>query len=286
VIAVGVAIAMAICASPLTTTTGGDLGVTTLEKATGGKAKAKGKTTTNRSAGAHLRIATRRGPIHVFRPAGYDRRTAGMVVYVHGLYTHVDQAWRDHQLREQFAASRRNALFIAPEAPATVGARPSWASLRRLITTTLERAHLKEPPGPVVVVGHSGAYRTIVPWLDDGRLQHLILLDALYGNEAEFGAWLEGAPTHQMTLVVRGTAKRADPFVHAFPDAVTLPEIPASLDDLSPDERDAKLLCLRSQYGHFEIVTEGKVLPVLLGRAALPALRRPPARQGGRTPPP
>ena len=66
--------------------------------------------------GTHYRVQTEHGPVHLFRPAGYDRRTAGVVVYVHGLYTSVDQAWKDHRLATQFAASGANALFIVPEA--------------------------------------------------------------------------------------------------------------------------------------------------------------------------
>ena len=67
--------------------------------------------------GEHVRIATKRGPVHVWRPAGYDPLTAGIVLYVHGYYTTSDKAWAEHRLAEQFAASGRNALFIVPRAP-------------------------------------------------------------------------------------------------------------------------------------------------------------------------
>jgi hypothetical protein len=226
--------------------------------------------------GTHLRIDTLNGPVHLFRPGGYDRRTAGIVVYVHGYYTHVDEAWREHKLAEQFAASRRNALFIAPEAPATPEEEPSWSSLHRLVASALRLAHLPAPPGPLVVVGHSAAYRTVVPWLDDRRLHHLILVDALYGNEPEFRAWLIRDRVNRLTLVVKGTAKWADPFVRDLPYAVTLPKIPSALDGFSRSERAAKLLCLRSQFGHFELITEGKALPVLLERGGLRTCARKP----------
>ena len=74
--------------------------------------------------GTHYRVQTEHGPVHLFRPAGYERRTAGIVVYVHGLYTRVDQAWREHQLAAQFAASGANALFIAPKRPRPRTSRP------------------------------------------------------------------------------------------------------------------------------------------------------------------
>src|SRR5204863_9327666 len=67
-----------------------------------------GVTTESEAGGTHIRIETSSGPVHVFRPAGFDRKTAGVVVYVHGYYTHIDDAWREHKLADQFAASRRN----------------------------------------------------------------------------------------------------------------------------------------------------------------------------------
>lgn len=225
--------------------------------------------------GSHMRLETNHGPVHLFRPPGFDRKTAGVVVYVHGYYTHVDEAWYEHKLAEQFVASRRNALFIAPEAPAAPEEKPSWTSLRRLLTVVFRMARVKEPAGPLVVMGHSGAYRTLVPWLDEPALHHLILIDALYGNEPDFLDWLARERINRMTLVVKGTAKWADPFVRSLPYAVTLPRIPRAITDLSHAARAAKLLCLRSQYGHFELITEGRVMPVLLGRCGLKTCRRP-----------
>lgn len=223
--------------------------------------------------GVHQRLGTRNGPIHLFRPARYDRRTAGIVIYLHGYYVHADAAWREHRLGEQFAASRRNALFIVPEAPASGDEASYWTNVRRLLTTVMRRARLQRPGGPLVVVGHSGAYRSIVPFLVEPTLRHVILLDALYGNEGDFREWLGRSPQNQMTLVVKGTAKWADPFVRGIPEAVSVPRIPDAIEDLTDEQRAAKLLHLASQYGHFELVTEGKVLPLLLRRTPLPAIR-------------
>ena len=57
------------------------------------------------------------GAIHVWVPPGYDRATAGTVVYVHGYHTDSDGAWKDHDLARQFKASGQNAIFIVPDAP-------------------------------------------------------------------------------------------------------------------------------------------------------------------------
>jgi hypothetical protein len=208
--------------------------------------------------GTHYRVQTDHGPVHLFRPAGYDRRTAGVVVYVHGLYTRIDQAWSEQHLATQFAASGANALFIAPEAPEAADEPPAWTDLESLIATALARARLRRPPGPVVAVGHSGAYRTLVEWLGDPALRTLILIDALYGKEDEFRAWLDADPAHKMTLIVKGTARWADPFVRGYRRAITLPRIPDSFDELSRAERT------------------GKTLPVVLRRTALGRVPLPP----------
>ena len=148
------------------------------------------------------------------------------MVYVHGLFTRVDQAWHDHHLATQFAASGANALFIVPEAPEAADEPPAWTDLESLISTALSRAHLRRPPGPLVAVGHSGAYRTLAEWLGDPELHTLILIDALYGKEDEFRAWLDADPDSQDDAGREGTARRAYLFVREYRRAITLPRIP------------------------------------------------------------
>ncbi len=230
--------------------------------------------------GTHFRVETPRGPVHVFRPPGYHRATAGVVIYVHGYYVNVDQAWHEHGLGEQFAASRRNALFIVPEAPQSGTENSPWTRLSTLVARACRGARLQVPPGPWVVVGHSAAYRTIVRWLKEPEIRHVVLVDALYGNEASFRRWLDGTRAHKMTMIVKGTTKWAEPFAASLPYTVRAPRVPAELGELSPAARSAKLLYLSSQIGHFELITERKVLPVILGRTGLPAVRKttPPAR--------
>jgi hypothetical protein len=232
-------------------------------------ARASTPATDDEAGGLHTRVDTPHGPIHLFRPAGYERRSAGLVIYVHGLYTRVDQAWREHHLAAQFAASGANALFIACEAPESAVEEPAWDDVDAMIDTALKKARLRRPGGALVAVGHSGAYRTLAAWLRAPALHQLILIDAMYGNEEDFRAWLQADRANRMTLVVKGTARRADPFVRSFPRALTLPRIPDSFDQLTRAERTARLLYLRSQYGHMELITEGRALPVLLRRTSL-----------------
>ncbi|HKA89741.1 MAG TPA: hypothetical protein VKE22_18895 [Haliangiales bacterium] len=222
--------------------------------------------------GDHWRIDTDRGPVHVYCPDGYDASLAGTVVYIHGYWSDVDEAWREHKLAEQFVAANKQALFIVPEAPMSLDDDVRWASLGDLLRAVHGATGLARPDGPVVVVGHSGAYRTIVPWLDYEPLENVILLDAFYGNEEEYVRWLndaKGHAWHRLTIVADDTVRFAEPFVKRFKDAVTLTILPATWEEAPPEAKKAKLLYVRSQVRHMPLVTDGKALPFLLGRAPL-----------------
>ncbi|MBI5509913.1 MAG: hypothetical protein HY903_14250 [Deltaproteobacteria bacterium] len=235
------------------------------------------------AAGRHWRVTTPRGPVHLWIPDRYEPLLAGFVFYVHGYYTSVDEAWRAHGLAAQFAASRKNALFVACEAPQGGNEEPFWDSLSALAAAATrafaETGHTVPQVPEVVVVGHSGAWRTIVLWLAD-PVSHIILIDALYGNERDFAAWVDAAevtpdgdPTRALTMVAWDTLPAAEAFVDLFEDAVFAPQIPTRLDAFADAARRARLYYMRSQYHHMELVTEGKTIPVLLQRTALVGVR-------------
>lgn len=223
--------------------------------------------------GDHLRLESPRGVLHLWQPADYDPATAGLVIYVHGYFAGVDDAWREHALAEQFSRSRENALFVAPEAPVADRDPVRWPSLQALLETVGRERPL--PEGPLVVMGHSGAFRTILPWLSDRRLRHLILLDGLYGRELPFHAWLRsrgrGPSGKQLVVVAAETARKANRFAARYRAGARLPAIPEDVSQLTPKQRTAPVLVMRSQYEHMEIVTSGRVIPLLL--QLMPLLR-------------
>ena len=213
--------------------------------------------------GEHWRLETEQGPVHVWRPPGYRHESAGIVVYVHGFHTDVDDAWSNHRLAEQFLASQQNALFIVPEARAALRDAPRWRSLSALLRAVCKQTRVKRPRGHLVVAGHSGAYRAIARWLAYREIDHIILIDALYGHEERFRYWL-GRAAKRMTVVASDTRDSAEPFARRYRGAHRLDHIPDSFADFAKAERSAKLLYMRSQYGHMEMVTNGAVLPMLL----------------------
>jgi len=230
------------------------------------------------SGGMHWRLLTAKGPVHVWQPRGYDPTTAGTVVYVHGYYTNVDNAWVQHALAEQFAASKANALFIVPEAPSGGDQEVFWPVLSDLVNEVERQLTGMKVHEPVVVVGHSGAWRTIGSWVDEPRIQSFLLLDALYGFDDKFQAWLDrhpGSDQPLMTLVSRDTSSRVAPFLAQIPTAKRRASLPATYRELTSAEKTVAVLEIHSELGHMEIVTSGKVLPVLLRRSQLRQVKAP-----------
>ena len=135
------------------------------------------------TAGFHRRVETQHGALHFWIPERYDPISAGMVIYIHGYFTTVDQTWADDHLDAQFQASGRNALFIVINAPLSNFQDVSWKSLDELLLAVHDLTPFPLPHGPLVVVGHSGGFRTILLWLRDPRMQYVILLDGLYGRD-------------------------------------------------------------------------------------------------------
>lgn len=216
--------------------------------------------------GTHWRIKTRAGAVHVWIPANYDRSSAGTVVYVHGYHTDADGAWRDYRLASQFRASKQNAMFIVPDAPSSNGEQVKWPALSDL-RKAIARANIRLPDGPLIVMGHSGAFRTVMQWIDNRTVEQIILLDAMYGGEKAFDAYIDSgkrADQHKLIVIGSDTAQASKSFTKKYPFAIAREKLPSSLDGFKKRERSAKLLYVRSQYEHMTMVTGGKVIPLLL----------------------
>ncbi len=217
--------------------------------------------------GRHLRLETEHGAVHVWRPKGYVEETAGVLLYVHGYYTDVDRAFEEHHLAEQFAKSRQNALFIVPEAPSGKQQDVFWKDLGALLECVRKMTRLRTPDGPLVVLGHSGAYRTLAEWLAFRRVDEIILLDALYAHDDDFRAWIESMPRHaqkKLVIVSIETIAHSDAFVRRQIFAAKSEKVPDRLFDLTPGNRNAQVIYMKSQYDHMALVTEEKTIPLLL----------------------
>jgi len=217
--------------------------------------------------GTHWRIKTENGPVHVWIPPGYDRSTAGLVVYLHGYGPTVDDAWSGHRLPQQFRASRQNAMFIVPESPRGRDDHVYWHALVDLKKAVSGRGRIRLPGGPTVIIGHSGGFRTLTEWLDNRMLAEVILLDALYAREDEFETFIHDgkrADQHKLIILSTNTIEKSRAFARKFKYSAFRDNVPDAYDGFTRRERGTRLLFMRSQYSHMAIVTSGKVIPLLL----------------------
>jgi hypothetical protein len=208
--------------------------------------------------GSEWRFETARGALRVWIPDGYDAKTAATVIFVHGYRTRLDGAWRDGQLVAQFALSGVNAMFIGAEAPSGPAAAVVWPSPTSLLAAVTARSDVAVPTQQrLVVIGHSGAYRTLSAWLTDDRLDTLVMLDAMYGDHG-FTSWLNAAPHHRLINIASETARASDRMHRQLPattyvDGLTAASLP-----------EGKVVYARTHVGHWQLLNDGIALPIAL----------------------
>jgi hypothetical protein len=216
------------------------------------------------AAGRQWRLDTPNGPVHVWVPAGYHPDGAATVVYAHGYYTDIDKAWVNHRLPQQFALSGLNALFIAPEVPSGSRQKINWPSLADLLVEVQRATGVARPMGATVAIGHSGAYRVMFSWMDYPALDVIVSMDAMYGEVETWSEWIEGGARRRLIVVGDDTIRWTEEMARDLAsETVTLDRFPD--DGAQPPElADARIVYLRSQFGHMPLVMEGFALPYVL----------------------
>jgi hypothetical protein len=218
-----------------------------------------------------VRITTAKGPVHIWTPEGASPGR-GTVLYIHGYGHNADEAMAQHRLIDQFKKSGLDATFIVPEAPRRKSDTVRFPDLQALLSTVDKQVPLGT--GPVVAVGHSGAFRTLHHWLGNPRLKHIIFLDALYGRYDDFLSWARD-PAHRLTVAVGpDTTTTSADLVRAL-GAEVLPSIPSDLTTRWLD----RIVGARSQYSHMGLVTKGAAIPALLSHTTIPRLGAAVVRQ-------
>jgi hypothetical protein len=222
--------------------------------------------------GDHARLETRRGPVHVWTPRGYDPRTAITVVYVHGYSIDVDEAWWGHGLPEQFGHAAINAMFIACEAPQNKWQSVQWKSLSALLDAVEASGH-QLPKGRVAAIGHSGAYRTLQEWTRDPRLDTLVMLDAGYGHLGWVRSWVLGKPHRRLINVGDDALFFTDRLHYYLRKTVRLQGFrafsdPAQVARLSGE----RIVYVRTRIGHYNIASGALALPSVLRILGAPSV--------------
>jgi hypothetical protein len=215
-------------------------------------------------AGRYWHWTSPHGPIHVWIPKGYDAARAETIVYIHGYYVHVDDAWTQYELPQKFAASGINAMFIACEAPMTYVEPVAWTDLAPLLAEVERGIGQPWPKRRVVAIGHSAAFRTLLGWLDEAALDTVVLLDAAYGEIDQYKAWIDGDDKRRLIDIGDDTRGWTDQLHAELPDSYVLDTFP-SIDEGMPREAGkARIVYIKSNLGHFPLVTNKTALPLIL----------------------
>lgn len=194
--------------------------------------------------GLHQRLLTANGPVHVWCPRDVEPEL--VVVYVHGYFDSVDEAFEKHGLVSQFQQSGVPALFVLVEAPTGPREQVRWktyASLEVTLSAALERA----VPTRVLALGHSGGNRTLREWTREGRVTDYVLLDAFYGDATPWTRLLETVPGAQVQLVGALTHQKAETWRRSLPATYR-----------------AQVEQFVAATNHMGVVTDGRWIPRLL----------------------
>jgi hypothetical protein len=219
----------------------------------------------------------------VFVPSHYRYRPGegvAALVHFHGHNTSAERAMTAHELREQLADSRQNALLLVPQlalfAADSSTAREGHISLGD--SGFPEDASL----GTVCLSAHSGGYHAAACSLRDGGLEirETYLFDALYADLEVFRDWVtarrgqsmhdrhklvsyftEGGTTEALNRVLRSELEKAGVLV-----AEEMREGQLSRRDLS----HAEAVFVRTPVWHSAVTWETNALRDVLFASALP----------------
>ncbi len=197
--------------------------------------------------GLHERLTTANGPVHLWCPT---EKPETIVVYVHGYFDDVDDAFRDHGLVEQFKRSGTRAVFVMIDAPKGPKEPVRWTSFAAL-RAELERHVEGALPTTAVVMGHSGGNRTLRQWARAGEVKDVVLLDAFYGDAAPWDEFLRTVPEGRVQLVGALTFAKADAWRRRL-----------------PVEQRSRVEQFEAKTNHMGVITDGAWIPRLLASRA------------------
>jgi len=242
----------------------------------------------------------------VFVPAHYrywEEEGVAALVHFHGHNTTADRAMAAHELREQLADSRQNAILVVPQlavmaADSSCGKLESAGALARLVDEAIATAAREgqmtlgdtafpsdAPAGTLCLSAHSGGYHAAACCLRTSGaggvdVRETYLFDALYAEVDAFRDWAaarRGEPLHRRHKLVSyfteaGTTEANNGSLRAQLDragvltATEVQEGELSRHDLS----HAEAVFVRTGLWHSNVAWETNALRDCLYASALP----------------
>ena len=210
-----------------------------------------------------------------------------LVVHFHGWRARLDRMLEKFQLIEQFAASGRNAIFVAPQgpldAPDSFGGKLEDAEgFRRFLDEVLgvlrQRQQLQQAGlGDVILSGHSGGYRVMASILQVGgvtaHIKEVYLFDALYGRSDAFLDWIERGQGRLINIYTKdgGTKAETEKFIATL-KSKNIPHLAREEAGITSRElKENRLLFLFTTLDHNQVLYEHHNFRDYLATGSLPA---------------
>ena len=181
------------------------------------------------------------------------------------------------------SVSRRKASGLIYDPEKVQAAVTSLVDLERPVGTVRRAVGRPLPRGPFVVVGHSGAFRTIAEWLAGPWRPSatIALVDGLYHNDDDFRNWVLGVRGRRLILVGGETTSHCERlFARNRRWAERREGLPKAAEALDEPAREARILYFASRVEHFELVSGGTTIPLILRLTSLPRLDAAPQPRG------
>ncbi len=142
-----------------------------------------------------------RGPMFVGLPTEWD---GSVQVFLHGWdlkrykgHWYVERVVEEFPIEDAWRMSSSPSVLLVPATRKGRGDTVKWRTLDDLLLVMPEMT-LKN--ADVHVIAHSGGYYNTLNWLDDERVKHVSLLDALYGGINDFREWFNRSKEHRLDL--------------------------------------------------------------------------------------
>jgi len=120
----------------------------------------------------------------------------------------IDEFWKNGRLEEQFRLSgMKNTLFVVPESSRGNKGDRMQKDPRGLLEFVQKETGINTNKD-LIVMAHSGGEFTVPYWIEDPRVNWIVLLDALYGDAVpnQFHKWLAESEANRAILVATSTS--------------------------------------------------------------------------------
>jgi hypothetical protein len=210
--------------------------------------------------------------VFIFIPNHFNsKKEFELVFWFHGWNNNIDSALKTFRLVEQFAAAKRNAIFIFPEGPKNAPdsyagkfEQPNYFHLfvKDILQKLVAKKEIQSKANPsIILAGHSGAYKVISHVLQYAAYttKGIVLFDALYGQQKIFADYIEQHANFSFVNIYTnngGTLQNSIDFMKNLGEKNLSFKSIEQTELTEIDIQSNRLLFIHSNLGHNEVLSK------------------------------